>query len=338
MRTKYLLAALPLTCLFAGNAFAQACTKPLTLRSEIQMESSRGGPSTIPVKINGTDQKLTLATAGTTTQISETTAKALNLETSRSDMMLPDFTGNLTRVDQVTIADFSMPGLHGTNLKWPVSAGGGRFGGGGGGGGAAGLFSLNYMRAYDIDVDFGSDKLRLFNQDHCPGGVLYWKAAGAVAAVPITVEDGKVTVPVMVDGKAIKAVIDTAAFSSSVRTAVADRVLGVQLGGASAPADVPSKNPFAQTYQWTPKTLTIGPLSLSGAKVAILADLNVEAGTDAHGARARRSGIEAELANPEVTLGMDVLRKLHIYMAFGENKLYATETSSAAPAEAAKTP
>jgi hypothetical protein len=54
--------------------------------------------------------------------------------------------------------------------------------------------------------------------------------------------------------------------------------------------------------------------------------------------RVKKTGIDFELAHPEVRLGMDVLRKLHLYMAFGENKLYVTGTTAALPAEAAKAP
>lgn len=320
MRTTHLLAIVPLTCLFAGTAFGQACNKPLALRSEIQMESSNGDPSAIPVKINGTDQKLTLATAGTTTQLNETAVKAMKLETQRSDLMLPDFRGMPQRVDEVTIADFAMPGLHGTNLKWPVSPGGGR--GGDGGPGPAGLFSLNYMMVYDIDADFGSDKLRIFNQDHCPGAVMYWKAPGAVGVAPITIDNGRVTVPVTVNGKALTAVIDTAARDSRLYSAVADHVLGLD----------------PTTTRKFDAAVAIGPLALSGVSINVIPDINAGAGAGAQGVRARASAIQAELAHPEVTLGMDVLRKLHLYMAFGEKRLYVTGTTGTPPAADTKAP
>ena len=237
---------------------------PLALRSEIQMESSNGGPSAIPVKINGTDQKLTLATAGTTTQLNETAVKAMKLETQRSDLMLPDFRGMPQRVDEVTIADFAMPGLHGTNLKWPVSPGGGRGGRGGDSSdsGPAGLFSLNYMMVYDIDADFGSDKLRIFNQDHCPGAVMYWKAPGAVGVAPITIDNGRVTVPVTVNGKALTAVIDTAARDSRLYSAVADHVLGLD----------------PTTTRKFDAAVAIGPLALSGVSINVIPDINAGAG------------------------------------------------------------
>jgi predicted aspartyl protease len=333
MRTAYLFAALPLSCLFAGNAVAQACTKPLALANELQMESSNGGPSSIPVKINGTDQKLVLATAGTTTQLSADTAKALNLETQRSDISLPDEVGNPARVNEVTIADFSMGRLHGTNVKWPVSPAVGR----GGGGGSGGLFSLNYMRLYDVDADFGSDKLRLFSQDHCPGAVLYWKAPGAVGVVPITIDNGRVTVPVLVNGKVIKAVIDTAARSSSVRRVVAERVLGAELGGPKAPL---APGGFGgQSYTWTTDTIAFGPLKLENIAINVRPDINADGGKDpAQAQRLRKAGIDYEMANPEVVIGMDTLRKLHIYLAFGENKLYVTGTTDTLSASTAKAP
>jgi predicted aspartyl protease len=328
MRTIHLLAALPLTGLFASPAFAQACNKQLTLTNEIQMESTAGGPSSIPVKINGVDQKLTLATAGTTTQLSEDAAKALNLEIERGDMVLTDALGNPNRVDEVTIADFSMGRLHGTNVKWPVTPEGGRGGrggrGGGGSSGSAGLFSLNYMRLYDVDADFGSDKLRLFSQDHCPGAVLYWKAPGAVGTVPITISNGRVTVPVMVDGKAITGVIDTASANSSVYAAIAEKVLGVE---------------DSSTGSLTAKTVAIGQLTLNDVDFTVRPDINSQGSGDrARDLRVKKTGIDFELAHPEVRLGMDVLRKLHLYMAFGENKLYVTGTTSTLPVSAAKTP
>jgi hypothetical protein len=321
MRAMHLLAALPLTCLMAANALAQAaaCNKPLTLKSEVQMESMGNGPASIPVKINGTDQKLTFATAGTTTQVTEDFAKKLNLPISRADGVLLENEMGMSSRDQVTVADFAMPGLHGTNLRWPVSIGGG-FGGFGGFGGG-GQFSLNYMLPYDIDVDFGSDKLRFFLQEHCPGAVMYWKAPGAVGVAPITVVRGRVTVPATVDGKTIRAVIDSAAMGSSVYEAIAEKVLGVDVVGGKT---------------MTAKTLSIGQLSLNDVAIRVKPDINADAGGDPSRAmRAKKAGIDFEMANPEVVLGMDVLRKLHLYMAFGENRLYVTGTTDTRTAAAA---
>lgn len=344
MRTKYLLAALPLTGLFAATSFAQApaCTKPLAMANEIQMESANGGPSTVPVKINGTDQKLTLATASSSTTLTEDAIKALKLEPKRAETVMMDDAGNQFR-DEVVIADFNLGRMHGSNVKWPVAAGrGGRGGGGGGFGGRGGDGQLgqNYMRIYDLDVDFGSDKLRLFSQDHCPGGVLYWKAPGKVGVVPITIENARIVVPVTVDGKPIKAWIDTASRNSWTYAAVAERVLGIELGGAKAPPDKPSRDPFGgqATYTLTAGEIAFRDLTLPGQALQINADVATQGSNQGFSAVNRKLGIESELANAHIVLGMDVLRKLHLFFSFAENRLYVTGTTdtlaAAKPADA----
>ncbi len=346
MRAIHLAAALPLTCLFAGAAFAQgACTKPLAMVDQIQMESRGGGPASVPVKINGTDQKLTLATAGTTTQINEDAAKALNLDIHRADsVLLSDENGRTSR-DEVTISDFMMGKLHGSNVKWPVSLGGGRgFGGGDdagapGGGAAArpiGLLSLNYLAVYDVGVDFGSDKLAFFNQDHCPGGVLYWKPPGAVGVLPMAIQNGRIVTALSIDGKTINAVINTASPFSSVRRAVAERVLGVTLGGPKAPARPGGFG--GQSWTWTPDSVALNQLKLEGVKFNVQPDINANAGDGAQAQRARASGIQFELDNPEVVLGMDALRKLHLFFSFAEKRLYATASETASATAAPKAP
>ena len=331
MRISQLLSALPLACLFAGAAQAQqaageVCTKKLTMVNEIQMESNGPGPSSVPVEINGVKHNLTFATAGTATQISEDTAKALGLDiTGGSEVALFD---NESRAsgNQVTVAKFTMGTLEGTNMKIPVSPSGGR-----GGGGGAGLFSLNNMLPYDVDVDFGTDKLRFFSQDHCPGGVLYWQAS-AVGVAPITIESGRVTIPVELDGKALTGVIDTAAMTTSIKVAVAEKLLGLTMGSPEAPTTTPGN------YSRTVGSFRMGTLGVRNIKVAIESNGARQGGGPAVEAMNRSRAAQAALANPEVRIGMDLLRKLHLYMAFGEKKLYITPASPRTAAAAAPAP
>lgn len=347
MRGHYLLAALPLTCLFAGNALGQACTKPLALANEMQMESSGPGSSTVPVKINGTDRKLTLSLNSSSTTLGDTAIKDLKLEPKRAEQVMIDDAGNQYR-DEVVIADFNLGRMHGANVKWPVAAPGGRggFGGGGGGGfggrggSADGRLGQNYLRIYDVDIDFGSDKLRFFAQDHCPGGVLYWKAPGPVGVVPITIEGGHIVVPITVDGKPIKAWIDTTSPASWTYATVADRVLGITLGGDKAPADKPSRGfGGGATYTMTGATIGFNQMTLPGVALQINADANGQGGDPGKDAINRKLAIESELASAHVLLGMDVMRKLHMFFSFAENKLYVsgttdTRTAAATPADA----
>lgn len=333
MRIHHLLAATALASLLPTAVFAQACTKQLSLRNEIQMTSFGGGPSAVPVQINGTDQALTLATASPVTQINADLVKSLNLTTKRAPTTLYDAAGNASD-DEVTADRFGFGKMEGSKLNLFVQPGRGGRGGGGEGGGAgrpSGLFSLDFMRRFDLDVDFGSDKLRFFDQDHCPGGVLYWKAEGPVGVVPLSAEDGRVTVPVLLDGKQITGVIDTTARTSSLYNVVADRLLGIEPGGPKAPADKPSRDFNGQSYTYT-AALTIGALSLPGTPIMLKPEPANKGGGGAMEAANRSRGIQFALQHPEVVIGMDVLRKMHVYMAFGEKKLYVTNTVAALPA------
>ncbi|HEY1961693.1 MAG TPA: retropepsin-like aspartic protease, partial [Rhizomicrobium sp.] len=40
----------------------------------------------------------------------------------------------------------------------------------------AGLLGEDFLRHYEIELDFAAHKLNLLSQDHCPGQVIYWKA------------------------------------------------------------------------------------------------------------------------------------------------------------------
>src|SRR6185295_10853435 len=77
-----------------------------------------------------------------------------------------------------------------------------------------GLLAPNILRAYDDDFDFANAKFRLFSPEHCPGKVVYWTTEPA-AQIPIALDRvGHIEVPVLIDGKEIKATIDTGAWRS----------------------------------------------------------------------------------------------------------------------------
>src|SRR5262249_41517930 len=159
----------------------------------------------IPLQINGSELKFLFDSGGVTTMIDRKAAEELKLPIRQGNMEFYDVTGNISR-DQVSVSEFTLGYMRGKDFTFPVSPMGGH----------SGIFSLNFMLPYDVDVDFGNDMLNFFAKDHCPGGVLYWKAS-AVAVLPITVQDGHMTIPVTLGGQTFKAIIDTGAFDSTLR-------------------------------------------------------------------------------------------------------------------------
>jgi hypothetical protein len=98
-------------------------------------------------------------------------------------------------------------------------------------------------------------------------------------------------------------------------------------------ADVPVTSPGS--YSHTFASFRMGTLGLRNIKVAIVPNGATPGGGPAFEAANRSRAAQRALVSPEVTVGMDLLRKLHLYMAFGEKKLYVTPASPRTAAAAA---
>ena len=188
------------------------------------------------------------------------------------------------------------------------------------------------MLPYDVDVDFGNDKLNFFSQDHCPGGVLYW-AAPAVAVLPISVRQGHMTVPVTLDGHEVTAIIDTGAGSTTLRMDIAQRSFDLAMATKDTPeAGILNGDEGLKTYTHIFKTLTFGDITVTNPHVSIIPDAVNRNGDSAEQTGNRARLVKDDIVGPPMLIGMNVLRQLHIYMAFGERKMYI---SPASPAQSA---
>src|SRR5262249_50064282 len=77
-------------------------------------------------------------------------------------------------------------------------------------GDAAGVLSADLFLQYDIDLDFGANRLNYFSQDHCEGRVAYWPER-PIAILPGDFRNGYLIVQVTLDGKNFQAILDTGA-------------------------------------------------------------------------------------------------------------------------------
>jgi hypothetical protein len=148
---------------------AMAACGPLTLLDKIQLVPAEGHDLTfIPVSINGADKVMLFDTGGAATQISPFTVKELQLPsgTSRTSSMI-DVNGDAAQ-GLTLVRDFKMGRLAGQAMGFRIhpdkNFGNSRL---------AGLIARDLLFGYDVDVDFGTNVLNLFSQDHCPGKVVY---------------------------------------------------------------------------------------------------------------------------------------------------------------------
>jgi predicted aspartyl protease len=326
MMRKFIVPALLAALLPATGAKAADCS--LKIVDKIQMERTSGiDEDLIPVVINGQPRKFLFDTGGERTQITRDAVTGLNLPVTQGNFQMMDASGKVSR-DQASAQTFQFGHMRGSNVQMPVNPiQSQRF---------DGIIALEVLRASDIEVDFGTDVMNMFSTDHCDGAVVYWKAP-AVATVPVVGHGYHISVPVMLDGHEVRADIDT---GSTNTVLYADRAKGfynLTLGDADTPeVGITNGDDNLKTYAHVFKSLAFGSIVVNNPHIDIIPRL---VGRDlskigVQGSRVRTE--RDEIDQPDLILGMNVLRKLHIYIAVKENKMYITDASAAAAQPAAQ--
>jgi len=345
-RTAFMI-AFALTCL-GTQSRAEDCGPLKQLASLDMTPAPGGGPMLVPVSINGTPQQMVLATAGGITSLRQDAMDTLGLHAiDASHIKL--LSSNGTASQSYVQVDFRLGALHDPELQLIVMPAMANppppF---------VGSLAGDYLSLNDAEIDFAGRKLNIFSKDHCPGHVLYWHP-GAVAVMPITLQiptgddsrtgyrrytyrGSHINVPVSIDGKDFKAAINTAASISSMSADTAKFIFGVT---ADSPGSVVRKDdgdPNHVSFIHTFSTLTFDTVTVTNPRFLIYPneigskDPNNTSRTDT---RVHRID---DLIGGDITIGMDVLRKLRLYVAYGERKLYVTPATAPASAPVSPTP
>lgn len=310
-----------------GLGIADESCPPLTMMASLKMTMGADGRPYIPVAINGTPENMLIDTGGVFTEITKATADNLQMATHRISVQLIGTNGDISDRSargSLTLGNLTasqtdfvvMTDLHGIDN-------------------AAGIFAPNFLHAYDADFDFGAGKFNLISQNHCDGKVIYWPAE-AVAVIPIRLDDaGHILLSVNVDGEKFDAALDTGASQTVGDLSDITTRFHLKAGAPDTPAvGRAGKNGAAIIYSHRFKLLSLEGIAVSNPNVILLPDLmrrstmersaNLEGGT-------RIPDRDSELGLPEITLGMDILRKFHLYIAYKGRKLYITPATGSAP-------
>lgn len=189
-----------------------------------------------------------------------------------------------------------------------------------------GLLTTGIFSKYDLNLDFGGRKFSFLAPTSCtdPNQIVYWPHE-VVATIPMDVRDGKITVQVTIDGHAIDGVIDTSSDRTVMRRAVAERLFGLK-------ADTPAMTPTdirdgmgERVYQHTFPQIAFGGVIAGNVPALIETNSMVHKidRTPTLGSRAQFTAGPGDRI-PDLALGMDVLRQLHLYIAVAEGKIYVT--------------
>jgi Aspartyl protease len=170
----------------------------------------------------------------------------------------------------------------------------------------SGTLGAGYYQGSDLDIDFPARKIRLVPSTSCDGGIVTRVRPGR--ALPIRLDEyGRAFVTVTLDGKPLTALIDTGSSESTLDPAAARRLFQLSLADPSVSAagtTVDAAGVSLPTYRRQFRRLDLGGIGFDSPWLALSAN-GLEPGVD-------------------LILGLRQLRRLHLYFAFGERKLYAT--------------
>jgi predicted aspartyl protease len=304
-----------------ASAQADNCSLKLIASVDIKFDETRLNPL-LPVTLGGRAAYMLLDTGAVFSMISAKTADELSLPRKQTGYQVFDVARDSSN-EFVTapLALGRMTSDHINLMVEPDSMRSGRSPG------DEGIIGPDIMSHFDIDIDFGTDKLNFISPDHCEGKVVYWPAS-AIAVVPITLfESGHIAIPVKLDGQIQYALIDTGASTSTLTTDVASDQYGLKLGSKEVPAVGDLQGHKSETtYLHTFKTLEFEGVAVTHPEVYLIPNPTRQEVEDAAAPEVgtRISAPSRNETRVTMLVGMNVLRHLHIYIAYREHKLYIT--------------
>ena len=326
---------LAMTCaaMFAAPALAAApACGPLQLIVSLPMTPL--GPAnvvTVPITIGDRQMPFLVDTGGVISMVTRRTVRELNLSPTKTNQVLTGVSGaysdEMVRLPALTIGNlrlqdgayfFIAPGDDSPNDTRPAPYGG--------------ILAPEMLQKFDADFDFAGNKLNLISQNHCDGKVVYWSAP-TTAVVPFTLDPaGHIRFPMTLDGKRVRAMMDTGATRTNLNLNIARRTFGINTTDPDLEKVGELRGNYtADVYRKQFKALAVDGVTVTNPMITLLPDMiNTTSEPRPTGSLIR----DTDQGLPELILGMSVLSKLHVYIAYKERKVYITAGGDqAAPAQ-----
>src|SRR5476651_1114163 len=200
MRKLLVAAALNLAAALPAKA-DEPCR--LVQMAALDMTIDAAGGADVPMTISGQSVNMLIDTGGIFTMLTEATVQRLGLKKLAAFESHIKMYGGKPIQSYTEAHDVDLGGLKAADIPMQIVPDGGippELGG---------MIAPNILDRYDADFDFANAKFRLFSQDHCDGKVVYWTTDAPAKISIIVSREGQIEVPVQIDGKDIKAAIDT---------------------------------------------------------------------------------------------------------------------------------
>ncbi len=291
---------------------AEECT--LSNVSTIELSYDAVGRPLIPMTLNDLERYFLIDTGGVYSTHYSELAEVLDLRLRRAGGSIIGVTGESSN-NYVTVDEFRVGTVRGRDRPFMIEPGDQ---GGGSEIRRVGTIGPDILARYDIDLDFGSSKVNMFSQDHCEGQVIYWQPK-TIAIIPFELDrGGHITFPILLDGVELTAIMDTGAATSTLNQNVGERELGLDFSSAENELIGTLGEDNDEVYRRKFQSLSMAGIEIREPTLDVLPDLmGTGLGT--------LFGWRTSTSLPDVIVGMSILSHLHVYIAYGEERLYITE-------------
>lgn len=300
-------------------SYAADCGK-LHMLASVPLEMGPDGKRPVVTAfVNSSPRKLLLDTGGGISSLGSNLVNDLKLTRLESDFVLIDSSGNRSN-SAVRPATFELGGMVARGPRIMVTPSSTIDDG------LDGVLATDFLYNYDIELNFAAGRMNMFDPDHCPGQVVYWPAT-AVAEVATYFISAHIIIPLTVDGKEFYGMIDTGATDTLMNMDAASRVLGVVPGEQNG---ILNNDSELKTYPHTFQTLSFAGVQINHPHI-LLAPNHAAKDKNANESlfEYRMQQRDDSPNSPGVTLGMDYMRRFHMYIAYKERKLYITAADPA---------
>ncbi|OOG56884.1 hypothetical protein B0E48_09245 [Rhodanobacter sp. C03] len=285
--------------LLASHAWADGCQLKDYGTLPVEMV---GGQATTMVKINGSDTRFILDTGAFFNTMSHANASSLGLKLRPAPFGFRiNGIGGSAGVQFTQVKDF---GILGTTLHDIAFIVGGTDTG-------HGLLGANLLDLVDLEIDLAQGKLTLFKAEHCDKSSLaYWSKDGKYNVADIMSADNqndrRTFLNVTINGKQVRAVLDSGAYATLLSRRAAERV-GIDLNTPEVRAGRSFGIGAKSVKTWTVRidSFSVGTETIQHSQMQVI-DGNIGGG------------------ETDMLLGVDFLLAHHMFIANSKKKAYFT--------------
>jgi hypothetical protein len=294
--------------------------------ASIPMTVAPNGPALIDVSIDGEPAKLVFDTGSAVSLLDEGYVNRRKLPAADFRRAAYGLTGKELH-GGVRVKELSLGTAIAPDQLFRV----GHTGDDGGGGGPVGVFGTDFLADFDVEIDPSAGRINLFLPNQCPGNVVYW--AKEYFRLPIYVPQGvtlnrRMVAVIKVNDVGLHGLIDTGTGETTMRLAVAhdsfDLTPEPAAGGGGAAIRGVDGTAIA-AFHHVFEGLTFGDITLNKTDM-VIADIDVAKARINTGSR-----IAGAPNQPDVLIGMSLLKRLHMFIAYGEQAVYYTVAEPKAP-------